>query len=215
MRTTELSSVALLMARDRRLGLALSPMTAWRDLYGLRTARLELPGVAHVYGATPQAEVLALSATYVGRAATPLPTRWTYGPSPQHAVDRALATDPGAAPFLRFERMAPKEPETVQPPRLIAIEVYRATTTGDAALDPAIISALLWLPLAALRRIVSGARLGELLAMEDVLAERAPGATLPQDALVYLPSEYGERHLLRIAAKYGESALYATPDGGA
>jgi hypothetical protein len=107
--------------------------------------------------------------------------------------------------------MLPMERETGKPPRLVAIEVYRAALAESVAtLDPQTLAALVWLPLAALRYLVSGARLGDVLAMDAVIVERAQSERLPEEALVYLPSDYGERHLLRIAAKYGESALFAT-----
>jgi hypothetical protein len=211
METTERTDVALLATRGQRLGLALAPQTRWRDLYGLLTLRLELPNAACLLGGDPQAVALALGHAVYGRSATPLLTRWTYGPSQQHAVDRAPAVDAATAPFLRFERMLPMERATGQPPRLVAIAVYRAALADAATLDPQTVAAILWLPIAALRQVVAGAHVGELLALEDVSAECAQGVRLPENGLVYLPSDYGERHLLRIAAKYGEGALFDTP----
>src|SRR6185312_4052997 len=102
-------------------------------------------------------------------------TRWTYGPSPRHAVDRSPAT-PSTAPFLRFERMLPLDQQKGQPLHLVAIEVYRATLTDSGAdaldpLDPQITAAILWLPQAALRPLVSGAPLDEMRATEGVEIE--------------------------------------------
>jgi hypothetical protein len=210
MATTELATVALLALRSQRLALALAPQSRWHDLYGRQMARLEFPSVPHTADAEPQAEALALAQRVFGHAASPLPTRWTYGPSAQHAVDRSPAT-PATAPFLRFERMLPLDREQGQPLHLVAIEVYRATLTAISpdALDPQITAAILWLPQAALRPLVSGTLLDELRATEGVEIEYAHGPRLPDDALLYLPSDYGERHLLRIAAKYGERALFA------
>ena len=217
--TTELATVALLAVRGQQVALALAPQSRWHDLYGRQMARLEFPSAPHTTDAEPQAEALALANRFYGRFASPLPSRWTYGPSPRHAVDRspaALTT----APFLRSERMLPLDQEQGQPPRLVANEVYRATlaTSGAVspdALDPQVIAAILWLPLAALRPLVSGAPLDELRAMAGVQIEQAHGPRLPDDALLYLPSDYGERQLLRIAAKYGASALFTTPDATA
>lgn len=210
MATTELATVALLAVRGQRLALTLAPQSRWHDLYGRQMARLEFPNAPHSVGAEPQAEALALAQRVYGRAASPLPTRWTYGPSARHAVDRSPAT-PSTAPFLRSERMLPLDREQGQPLHLVAIEVYRATLTasGADALDPQITAATLWLPQAALRPLVSGAPLDELRATEGVEIEYAHGPRLPEDALLYLPSDYGERHLLRIAAKYGARALFA------
>jgi hypothetical protein len=211
MAPAELATVALLAMRGQRLGLALAPQGRWHDLYGRQMARLEFPAAPHLTVAAPSAEALALGIASYGRAASLLPTRWTYGPSPRHAVDRSATAPVATAPFLRFERMLPMERETGKPPRLVAIEVYRAALAESVAtLDPQTLAALVWLPLAALRYLVSGARLGDVLAMDAVIVERAQSERLPEEALVYLPSDYGERHLLRIAAKYGESALFAT-----
>jgi hypothetical protein len=211
MEPAELATVAFLAIRGQRFGLALAPQARWHDLYGRQMARLEFPGVPHVTGAAPSAEALALGFATYGRAASLLPTCWTYGPSPRHAVDRFPAAPDATAPFLRFERMLPMERTTGKPPRLVAFEVYRAALAESAAaLDPQMLAALVWLPLAALRHLVSGVRLGDLLAMDAVIVECAQSERLPEEALVYLPSDYGERHLLRIAAKYGESALFAT-----
>ncbi len=211
MEAVELATVALLATQGQRLGLALAPQARWHNLYGLLMLRLELPNAAHTPGGEPQAEALALSHAIYGRPATPLPTRWTYGPSARHAVDRAPAANPATAPFLRFERMAPLESASGAAPHLVAIEVYRAGLTGDLALDPQAVAAILWLPLDALRHVVAGARVGELLALDGVSAELARGAHLPDDGMLYLPSDYGERHLLRVAAKYGADAIFFTP----
>ncbi|HET9110923.1 MAG TPA: hypothetical protein VFN78_08880 [Ktedonobacterales bacterium] len=215
METAALASIALLAIRGQRLGLILPQPTAWRDLYGLRSARLELPATPHASGADPQEEALALSETFYGRAAPPLPTRWTYGSSPRHMVDRFPVAEAAlATPFLRIERVAPPDADTGQAPRQTAIEVYRASLDGDATLDARKAGALLWLPVGALRQVAGGAPLSDLLAMEDMRVELPLGARLPDDALIYLPSEYGERFLLRIAAKYGEGALFAASSLG-
>jgi hypothetical protein len=36
----------------------------------------------------------------------------------------------------------------------------------------------------------------------------------PPNAVVYLPADYGERYLLRVAAKYGRHALLGGEDYG-
>ena len=103
MPTARLASVALLAIRTQRIALCLAPPSRWQDLYGLGTARLELSGAAHALSADPLAEALALAPSVLGCPAAPLPTRWTYGPSPRHAVDRVAADDPATAPMLRFD----------------------------------------------------------------------------------------------------------------
>lgn len=214
MPTARLTSVALLVVHAQRIALCLAPPSRWQDLYGLRTARLELPGAAHIPGADPLAESLALAQAVFGCSAAPLPTRWTYGPSPRHAVDRATADDPATAPALRFERMLPRESASgaAPLPELIAIEVYRAALDGPIHLDSRVVGALIWAPMEALRALTPGMRLGEARALEGIeVVEAAPATPLPDDLLLYLPSDYGERHLTRIAAKYGAGALFTAP----
>ncbi len=212
METAELASVALLAIRDQRLGLVLPPQSAWRDLYGMRSARLELPATPHTPGADPYTEALALSGAWYDCCAAPRSTHWTYGSSARHAVDRFPIPEASlSAPFLRIERMVPLGVEEGLAPRLTVIEVYRATLEDDVTLDSEKVGALLWIPVGALRHVVGGALLSDLLAIEGVRMELPPGAHVPEDALIYLPSDYGERFLLRIAAKYGERALFASP----
>lgn len=217
MHTAEPAAIALLAIQRQRIALRLAPEAHWQDLYGLRTARLELPGAAHAADADPLSEALALGPAMFGAVIAALPTRWTYGPSPRHAVDRAAAPEPAAAPFLRFERMLPQDDAagasgaTRHAPQQIGIEVYRAALAEEMALDAQVCSALVWTPVEALRTLVAGMRLGDALALEGVEAHAAPGSRLPDELLLYLPSDYGERHLTRIAAKYGSGALFASP----
>lgn len=221
MPTAELAAVALLAIQRQRIALCLAPQARWQDLYGLRTARLELPGAAHTADAEPEVEALALGPAMLGARVAPLPTRWTFGPSPRHAVDRAAATEPAdEAPFLRFERMLPNDAQddadassgaTRRAPQQIGIEVYRAALAEEFTLDARVCAALVWTSVEALRTLVAGMRLGDALALDGVEAHAAPGSRLPDDLLLYLPSDYGERHLARIAAKYGSGALFAAP----
>lgn len=212
MKTPRLDDIALLVIRERRLGLALAPQSAWQDRYGLRMLRLDAPGAAFAHGGDPLAQALALAPAVYGCAATPLPTRWTYGPSSRHAIDRApAAPDEASAPFLRVERMRPVDAEAEQAPRIGFIAVYRAALTGPTIPVPSRTSAILWLTATALGSLVRGALVGDLLQQDGVTMERARGVGLPDDALIYLPSDHGERTLLRIAAKYGDGALFASP----
>lgn len=217
MQTAEPAAIALLAIQRQRIALRLAPEAQWQDLYGLRTARLELPGAAHAADADPLTAALELGPATFGAVVAALPTRWTYGPSPRHAVDRAAAPEPAAAPFLRFERMLPQDGATGaagatrHASQQIGIEVYRAALAEEVMLDAQVCSALVWAPVEALRTLVAGMRLGDALALEGVEAHAAPGSRLPDDLLLYLPSDYGERHLARIAAKYGSGALFASP----
>lgn len=200
---------ALLALRESKVALALAPRTRWQDLYGRLLAPLELPARA----VSPEEDALnmalRLSSEVFGREASPLPTRWTYGPSARHAIDRVAATTPEQAPFLRFERALPGD--ELLAPRVHTYEVFRASLIGAIQPNPRVTAGILWLSVAALRQLVGGLALAELLALPEVTADYAESVLPPADALVYLPSEYGERLLVRVAAKYGEHALSAIP----
>lgn len=87
------------------------------------------------------------------------------------------------------------------------VRAYRAALSGEPqAGDGA--SGVLWLAPAALRLVMRGAALAELLALPTVAYQPARDVVLPDDAFVYAPAEYGERALLRIVAKYGPTALF-------
>ncbi len=215
MEAVRLEHVALMVTRERRLGLALAPETRWQDLYGLRMLRLEFPAAPYVPVGDAREQALTLGHTTYGRPATSLPTPWTYGPSQRHAVDRQPALDPATAPFLRSTRMLPQDSGVRAAPRFVAFEVYRAELAGEPLLDPSVVAGVVWLSLAALRLATAGARVGDLLRQDGVFAHLADGVSLPEEGMVYVPAEYGERYLSRIAAKYGESALFQAPSAGA
>jgi len=214
METATLELVALMATRERRLGLILAPETHWLDLYGLRMLPLAFPGAPYHPGSPPREQALALSAAY-GRPAIPMPTGWTYGPSPRHAIDRQPAADPMTAPFLRLTRMLPRDDVANAAPRLIAIEVYRAELAGAPALDAQIAAGVLWATLAALRALIPGAHVGDLLRQHGVRAQLADGVALPEEGHFYLPADYGERFVTRLAAKYSEGALFGRASAGA
>jgi hypothetical protein len=157
----------------------------------------------------PQVAAMALCRSVFGVEPDPLPSRWIYGPSARHAVDRAAAED-DAAPFLRFERMLPGDAATGKPPRLLAIALYRVRLPAAPTLDPSTAAGVMWATISGLRALAAGLRVGEALTRDDLDWQPASGVHLPADGLLFLPSDLGERHLIRIAAKYGEPALYAT-----
>ncbi|MGZ3716069.1 MAG: hypothetical protein ACXVA4_11675, partial [Ktedonobacterales bacterium] len=73
---------------------------------------------------------------------------------------------------------------------------------------------LLWLAPRALRVALLGVPLADLLAQPSVEWQAAPHVSLPDDVFIFVPADYGERHLLRIAAKYGPSKLGLTVTAG-
>lgn len=209
-----LDRIALMLIRQRRIALALAPEDRWPDLYGQRMLRLEFPSVIPRPGFAASEQALAICRDVFGCGASLVPTAWTYGPSPRHAIDRQPAAAP-AAPFLRYSRLSPPEDAADHTPRPIAIALYRAAPADALAPDPRMTAGALWLPLAALRTLVRGVRVTEALALEGVKARLAARVALPEDGFIYLPADVGERMLPRIAAKYGERALFVAPEADA
>lgn len=206
-----LDRVALMLIHERRMALALAPEDRWPDLYGQRMLRLEFPSAIPRPGIAAHEQALTLCLDVFGCGASLVPTVWTYGPSPRHAIDRQPAASPDA-PFLRYARLSPPDSAAGHMPRPSAIALYRATPADALVPDPRMTAGALWLPLVALRALVRGVRVAEALALEGVEARLAAGVALPDDGFIYLPADVGERMLPRIAAKYGERALFAAPE---
>lgn len=211
MDNSTLEHVALMLVRERRIAMALAPASHWPDLYGLRMLRLEFPHLASKPGAHPHEQALALSVAVYGCGATLLPSVWTYGPSPRHAIDRQPSTHPTDAPFLHNNRKTPPENPADTAPQNITIEVFRAAPEGEFVPNPQMTAGALWLPLAAIRALTGGMAIAEALSLDGVEAHLAIGVTLPENGFVFLPSDVGERMLSRIGAKYGEGALFSIP----
>lgn len=190
----------------------------WRYDPGCVFIPLELPGGVYPEESSPETTIGAIGERWFGRPLHVQSADVTYGPSPRHAIDR-LPTRAAPAPLLFLERLAPADPDRGEGVRRVTVEVFRATVDGgdvaSDALEPQHVCAgLLWLSWQALRQVVRGLPLADLLAREDVALRPCPGAALPSEALVYLTAEYGERTLLRVAAKYGEQALGKDVDNG-
>lgn len=206
MENATLEYIALMVIREQRLGLAMAPQSLWQDRFGSQLLPLAFPGAPYLAGGPARDQALALCAAVYGQSAIPLPATWTYGPSPRHAIDRQRAGEPATAPFLRLARLLPGDRAANVAPRFVGIEVYRAALAGDPVLDAHVAAGVLWLSLNALRALISGARVSEMLRQHGVRAQLASGVALPEEAFFYLPAEYGERFVSRLAAKYGESA---------
>lgn len=200
--------VAGAAAADGRVALALGPSARWQRIPAYTLVPLELPGGAPPGGVSD--DVTARQALHrLGLPAEIVSSAWTHAPSPAHAIDRHRWAGDGPAPFLDLSRQQPVEQPDGVALRAVVIRVYRARLTGPAhpSDDPAVACGLLWPAPDQLRALVRGLSLPDLRA----LAQRDPGLIawerLPDDALIYLPAEYGERYLLRVLAKYGNQAL--------
>ncbi len=204
--------VGLLVTHEQRLALLLASQSVWQTRYGAQLLPLALPSCACPNDADCRALAFALAPTCYGQEAIPLPTQWVYGPSARHAVDRVAAT--GAEPFLRFERVSLSSDTSHAARETLVFAVYRARLAGKVSLDGRVAAAVLWVTVAALRSLIGGERVADVVARDDVTVQLAAGVSLPDDGMLYLPSDMGERSLARIAAKYGERALFSAPVSG-
>lgn len=197
----------LLVTHDQRLAFVLAPQPDWQIRYGVPLLPLSLPNCACPADADCRSLALALAPTVFGQEATSLPTQWIYGPSARHAIDRAAAAS--ADPFLRFERVNPTTAMAHEAWDTQVFAVYRAQLAGSVALDAHVVAAVFWVSVAALRVLCGGERFADMVARPDVTVQMATGVSAPDDGVLYLPSEMGERSLMRIAAKYGEDVLFS------
>lgn len=197
-----------------RIVLVIGGEEHWRHDPGCVFVPLELPGGTCTDERSPTAAIAAMAAIgqhWLGRPLRLQSASITYGPSAAHAIDRLPPHD-APAPLLFLQRLAPADPEQGTGVHRVTVEVFAATVDdGDEAgddLEPqrpcAGLALLSW---DALRQMVRGLPLTDLRARADVTLRLRSGVSLPPQTLVYLTSEYGERTLLRVAAKYGVQAL--------
>ncbi len=218
--------LALAIARRGRLALLAGGRARWERNAGYTFVPLELPGSVQEPRATPHATADGLGRRAFGRTARLIASRQLYGPSERHRIDRLPAPpDDDPLPLLRLERTAPLYVAATPTLRRGVVTLYRARLAGPPTLDARSragdeTAGLLWLTPHALRLAMRGMPFAELLAQPEVewlpasVARGTEELTLPDDALVYVPADYGERHLLRLVAKYGPEALFQGDDTG-
>ena len=216
--TTHGRLCAALVTVRGRIALVIGGESRWRRDPGCAFIPLELPGGPWPEGHSPEAAIAAIGQQWLGNPLHLLAADVTYGPSALHAIDR-LPPHEAPAPLLYLERLAPADPERNEGVHRIAVAVYHATigsaTDTIGAPEPrGECAGLLLLSWQALRQILRGLSLDDLLAREDVSVLLRPVISLPPEALVYLTAEYGERTLLRVTAKYGMQALGKDADDG-
>ena len=197
--------VALAPMRNGRLLLALGSADRWHATSGYVLAPLELVGESCDAAASAVNELRRLARLRLGCEVEIRSSAHLYGPSAAHAIDR-LAADPAETPtpVLRLQRMLPRDEASGADVRPISVRVYLAQLVSEPT-PGAGIAALLEMRPTTLGRVVRGLPLGELLTQDGVSIQ--PNVTLPENLLLYCPGDYGERHLLRIAAKYGPASL--------
>jgi hypothetical protein len=211
--------LALALARKGRLGLLLQGSSHWQRTPGYTLVPAELPGGVQEPESTIEAALTALAVRWLGQAAQIRGSRQLYGPSAVHTMDRLPANPEDAPlPVLRFERSTPLYVAATPVVRRVIVSVYRVRLAGPPQ-PHAEAAGLLWLSPAALRLAMRGSPLADLLGHTGAQWHRgpdgaaAPAEALPDDAFIYVPGEYGERHLLRLVAKYGPEALFQGEDG--
>jgi hypothetical protein len=202
------SLVALAIVRSGRLALFAGGAARWQREIGCTLVPLELPGGALAGGEPVEAAAARLGTYHLGCQVRVRSSRWVYAPSDRHAVDRRppLAGEQ-PAPLVLLSRLAPESgdghPDGLMP---VTVRILQTECVEEPRLSGRS-TGVFELPLAAVRAVVRGVPLGEVLALAGVQAMLPSDNTLPDDAVLYLPSDYGERYLLRVVAKYGEQAI--------
>lgn len=200
--------ISLVVAVDGRVALMVGHRARWLPQTGYIFVPLDLPAGPAEPGASDAAIVDRLAHYWLGRPAQVASCPWTYGATSAHAIDRVAPVASGApGPLLSLERMLPVETAGGPGPRRVVVRAYRTTLSGPARPNAAS-AGILWLAPEALRLAVRGLPLADLLARGDVRAQLIAPPEAPADALAYVPSEYGERYLLRVIAKYGQEAIF-------
>lgn len=215
--------VGLAAARQGKLALVLAGPAHWHDTSAYTFMPAAIPG-SPLDAAGLGATLDTLAHRAFGCPVHIVSSRCVYGPSAAHAIDR-LQREPSEspAPLLRLERGTPLEAgddvppeplEPLEPPvlRRVELRTYLARLEGEPAASggprEAAGAGILWIAPAALRAVMRGMPLADALALPGVAWQPAPAVTLPDEPFVYVPGDYGERHLVRIAAKYGPEALF-------
>ncbi len=210
--------VSAVVARGGRLALIVRGGERWRPTPGCTFVPVELPGCTLGPGADPSETMSRLTLALLGQAGRLVASARLYGPSAAHAIDRLdPSLEAAPLPLLRLERgVAPEDEEATTDEygvQRVVVRAYRVALAGVPQ-PGADVAGILWATPRALRAAMRGLPMSELLAQADVRWQPSENAVLPEDALGYIPGEYGERHLLRVVAKYGVEALFQGGDDG-
>lgn len=226
--------IALVVVQDGAVALSLGTSDRWRADVGYTFMPLEWPGVAlgdgiardltraeETIGPIPGAMegegavagiIDGIARAHLGQSARVCRGRWCYGASAAHAVDRRQAAPEGVpGPLLEVLRALPVGHTGMSALRPVVVRAYRGALAGPAAPGPGT-AGLVWLSLDALRRAIGGMPLAELRALPGARCQMLEDAAAQDDAFIYVPGDYGERFLLRAAAKYGAEAVLAPAD---
>jgi hypothetical protein len=200
--------VAALVVCDGRIALVVRGSESWRAQAGYTFIPIELPGTEHRPGTQVQETIDRAAQELLGQPARIEVSAHLYGPSAAHAIDRLDAgVEQSPLPLLRLERVMPLETGEGSGFRHVQVHAYLAALAGDAQ-PQAGTTGILWAAPQAVRAAMRGLPMGELLARADIRWQAHEPVQVPEDALAYVPGDYGERQLLRVVAKYGPEALF-------
>lgn len=202
------SLVSAVIVRDGKIALVAAEQDRWRSVPGYTLVPVELPGGTRNVGEPPEEAVARLCAHFLGASARTLSSRHIFGPSPTHRVDRlAKEIGPPPYPLLRFERAEFVSPEHGEERTSLVVRAFLAAIEDTPSFNECV-SGVLWSTPDMMLTLARG------LPFEDIIQlprgiEWLPNPTysLPDDAFFYMPAEYGERHIVRIVAKYGRGIL--------
>jgi len=209
-----LNMLSLILHVDGRLALIAHSAERWQATPGYTMIPVEFPGATLQPDENLTEAASALAKGTLGCSLHIVRSQTVYGPSATRRIDR-LDAMPGEdpTPLLRVERMTPEERADGVVLRPVMLRAYLIASAVKANPCPAH-NGLLWLPPEALRVAVRGLPFSELLALEGVRWQPSTQYALPENAFVYVPSEYGERFLLRALAKYGPDAVLQGENNG-
>lgn len=176
----------------------------WRAETGCTLVPVELPGGLAREGEPDERALRRVARARLGVEVRLPHAGWSFGRSPEHAIDRRPVAPGRLAPLAEVTPANPAD-GAARPQPWVA-RVYRGEVLGS--LRSRTCAGALWLTPAALRALVPGLPLVEVLARPDARWEPLGADPPPDDALAYLPSDYGERYLLRAAGKYGARAVF-------
>jgi ADP-ribose pyrophosphatase YjhB (NUDIX family) len=198
------------IVRSGKIALVARGSERWRAQPGYILVPLELPGGPWRDGETPEQAITRVCREALGVAARPLSSRQLYGPSARRRMDKlSAASEVFPLPLLRFERAVLRDDPAGE--RIVSTVTCAYLTRLDG--EPShstmkLTCGVLWSPPEALGALLRGVPFAETANLPHGVEWQAnPDRPLPDDAFFFVPSEFGERQLARLIAKYGRSVL--------
>lgn len=200
--------ISATIVRSGKIALVAGGPDRWQPQPAYTLIPLELPGGPPYAGEPLHRAVSRHCHATLGIHARPLTSRQLFGPSPAHRMDRlSPGTEKPPIPLLRFERPLVGAGSDGNQIESVVVRSYLARIEEDP-LSTERTCGVLWSSPEAMSSLLRGVPFAEIADLPRG-AEWLPNPTypLPADAFFYVPSEFGERHLVRLIAKYGRGAL--------